>query len=127
MCLTLVTASIMNTTLVRCKEIEKQNIITVNTRVLNDPLTQVHVCWSNKSPKCVLSYEYTDCSRAIQNNLTGAIVPELVFIPNAAPRRKKLLILFDHYKRLATLIWQANLVRRCPLLILYRDGNFSAV
>lgn len=67
------------------------------------------------------------CSRAIQNNLTGAIVPELVFIPNAAPRRKKLLILFDHYKRLATLIWQANLVRRCPLLILYRDGNFSAV
>ena len=70
------------------------------------------------------------CSRASQNNLTGAIVPELVFIPNAAPRRKKLLILFDHYKRLAsvlTLIWQANLVRRCPLLILYRDGNFSAV
>ena len=58
MCLTLVTASIMNTTLVRCKEIERQYIITVNTRVLNDPLTQVHVCWSNKSPKCVLSYEY---------------------------------------------------------------------
>ena len=70
------------------------------------------------------------CSRASQTNLTGAIVPELVFIPNAAPKRKKLLILFDHYKRLAsvlTLIWQANLVRRCPLLILYRHGNFSAV
>lgn len=31
------------------------------------------------------------CSRAIQNNLTGAIVPELVFIPNAAPRRKKVI------------------------------------
>ena len=42
-CFTLVTASIMNATLFRCKEIEKQYIITVNTRVLNDPLTQVHV------------------------------------------------------------------------------------
>lgn len=57
-CFTLVTASIMNATLVSCKEIEKQYIITVSTRVLKDPLTQVHVCWSNESPKCAFSYEY---------------------------------------------------------------------
>ena len=103
MCLTLVTASIMNTTLVTCKEIEKQDIITVNTRVLNDPLTQVHVCWSTKVQNVYFLISIY-CSRASQNNLTGAIVPELVFIPNAAPRRKKLLILFDHYKRLASVL-----------------------
>ena len=51
MCLTLVTTSIMNTTLVRCKEIERQYIITVNTRVLNDPLTQVLV--KQKSKMCI--------------------------------------------------------------------------
>ena len=42
----------------------------------------------------------TYCSRASQNNLTGTIVSELVFIPNATPRRKKVLILFDQNKRL---------------------------
>lgn len=90
-CLTLVTASIMNATLVRCKEIEKQYIITVSTRVLNDPLTQVHVCWSLMKVQNVHFLMSIYCSRASQNNLIGAIVPELVFIPNAAPRRKKVI------------------------------------
>lgn len=71
------------------KKLKKQYIITVSNRVLNDPLTQVFAGQIKVQNVYFLMSIY--CSRASQNNLTSAIVPELVFTADAAPRRNKVI------------------------------------
>ena len=57
-------------------EIEKQYIITVSTRVLNDPYWLKCMFAGQIKVQNMYFLMSIYCSRAIQNNLTGAIVSE---------------------------------------------------